>query len=66
MPFAATTTGPDKLGLCQALELFANEQWIPGFLDDEQRGAWVWDQWERTLGDNPNKIAKKSLQNFWE
>ena len=49
MPFTATTTGPDKLGLRQALELFANEQWIPDFLDDEQRIAWVRDQWERTL-----------------
>ena len=49
MPFTATTTGPDKLGLRQALEEFANEQWMLGYLDDEQRMAWVRDQWERTL-----------------
>ena len=49
MPFTATTTGPDRLGLCQALELFANEQWIPDYLDDEQRIAWLRDLFRRTL-----------------
>ena len=33
--FTATITGPDKLGLRQTLELFANEQWIADSLDDE-------------------------------
>ena len=40
MPVTTTiATGRDQLGLCQALEDFANEQWV----------AWVWDQCERTL-----------------
>ena len=46
MPFTATTAGPDKLGLRKTLEDYANSQWIPDFLDDEQRVAWVRDQWE--------------------
>ncbi len=45
MPFNVTTTGRDQIGLRQ----FANEQWIPDFLDDDQRVAWVLDQFERTL-----------------
>ncbi len=49
MPFNVTTTGRDQIGLRQALEDFANEQWIPDFLDDDQRVAWVLDQFERTL-----------------
>ena len=39
MPFTATTAGQDKLGLWQMLEDFANERWIPDYLDDEQRVA---------------------------
>jgi len=67
MSFTATTTGPDKLGLRQALELFANEQWITGYLDDEQRVAWVrtlaggsWSYWGWKYGKNG------FWKNFWE
>ena len=49
MPFTVTTSGRDQLGLRQALETFANSQWMPDYLDEEQRIAWVWYQWKRTL-----------------
>ncbi len=49
MPFTATTSSRDQLGLRKALEDYANEQWLPDFLDDEQRIAWVLDQFNRTM-----------------
>ena len=49
MPFTATTTGPDTLGLRAILEDFARRQWIPDHLDDRQRADWVLDQFRRTV-----------------
>ena len=60
MPFNGTTAGPDKLGLRQTFEEFANSQWIPDFLDDEQRVAWVWDRWKRTLDGELKLLELKS------
>jgi len=33
--FTATTEGPNRLGLCELLDQYANEQWVAVHMSDE-------------------------------
>jgi hypothetical protein len=43
MQFKVTTEGPDRLGLRQLAESFANDQWLPAHVTPEQAAEIVLD-----------------------
>jgi hypothetical protein len=49
MKFTATKTGPDSLGLCELLERFAAEQWLPKHVSAGEAGSLVLDLFRRKL-----------------
>ena len=53
MQFTATTTGPDSLGLCQLLERFAAEQWLPAHATREEAAGIVLDLFRRQAAGRP-------------
>jgi hypothetical protein len=49
MHFKVTTDGRNRLGLVALLERFANEQWLPEHMTDEQAAASVLDSFKRAI-----------------
>lgn len=49
MRFKVTTEGPDRLGLRQLAETFANDQWLPARLTPKQAEEIVLDQFRRAV-----------------
>ena len=47
--FTATTEGPNRLGLCELLQRYANEQWVAHHMTDEQAAESVLDCFKRAV-----------------
>jgi hypothetical protein len=47
--FTAATEGSNRLGLCELLERYANDQWVAVHLTDELAAASVLDCFKRTI-----------------
>jgi hypothetical protein len=48
--FTATTEGPNRLGLRELLQRYADEQWVANHMTDEQAAESVLDCFKRALG----------------
>ena len=63
LKFSATSAGSDTLNLPRMLEDFANRQWIPAHMTQEQAIAFVVDQFKRTLY-NESQLVEISCEAF--
>jgi hypothetical protein len=47
--FTATTEGPNRLGLCELLQRYADDQWVAEHLLDEEAAESVLDCFKRSV-----------------
>ena len=63
LKFAASTAGSNALNLPKIIEDFANRQWIPAHMTQEQAIEFVVDQFKRTL-DSEAQLVEISCEPF--
>jgi hypothetical protein len=47
--FKVASWGPNRLGLAELVQRFADEQWVPSHYSPEQAAAFVIDQFKRAV-----------------